>query len=170
MRPLTALLFACMITLPAASFAQEKPKEQDPFQHPYANPVDDPAFPRVLIIGDSISEGYTPRVRRLLEGKANVHRPADNCRMSAYGVEHIGEWVGDSKWDVIHFNFGLWDWYGWQNPQATPESYANNLAAMNQFPSIMRHLLLSLITESSIHPKNRFPSPWYARRSWRLGR
>jgi acyl-CoA thioesterase-1 len=154
MRPLAALLFAALIALPAASVAQEKPKAQDPFQNAYANPVDDPALPRVLIVGDSISEGYTPRVRRLLDGKANVHRPADNCRMSAYGVEHIGEWVGDSKWDVIHFNFGLWDWYGWKNPQATPESYANNLdAIVRSLKKTGARLIFGMTTPPSIGPE-----------------
>lgn len=107
---------------------QENVSSQDPFQHPFANPVDNPEFPRVLLIGDSISIGYTPRVRRLLDGKANVHRPGTNCRWSAFGDEKIKEWVGSTKWDVIHFNFGLWDWYGWsQEVKATPESYADNL-------------------------------------------
>jgi acyl-CoA thioesterase-1 len=32
------------------------------------------------------------------------------------------------KWDLIHFNFGLWDWYGWsQDTKATPESYSKSL-------------------------------------------
>lgn len=108
--------------------AQTKAKQNDPFQHAFANPVDKPGLPRVLIVGDSISIGYTPRVRRMLDGVANVHRPKTNCRWSAYGDEHIEEWVDDSKWDVIHFNFGLWDWYGWrQETKASPESYANSL-------------------------------------------
>jgi hypothetical protein len=100
----------------------------DPFSKPFDNPVDDPTLPRVLIIGDSISIGYTPRVRTLLKGKANVHRPKTNCRWSAFGDENVLQWIGDEKWDLIHFNFGLWDWYGWkQETKATPESYAKSL-------------------------------------------
>ncbi len=103
-------------------------KKQDPFTHPFANPTDDPELPRVLVIGDSISIGYTPLVRKKLQGKANVHRPKTNCRWSAFGAEKIDEWLGDGNWDVIHFNFGLWDWYGWsQEEKATPESYGRNL-------------------------------------------
>ena len=122
--PLLIFLFAfCPIV-----GGQENVARQDPFQHPFANPVDHPELPRVLLIGDSISINYTPRVRRLLDGKANVHRPNTNCRWSAFGNEKIEEWVGPTKWDVIHFNFGLWDWYGWsQQVKATPESYARNL-------------------------------------------
>ncbi|MBI1367320.1 MAG: SGNH/GDSL hydrolase family protein [Planctomycetes bacterium] len=70
---------------------------------------DDPKLPRVLIIGDSISIGYTVPVRALLQGKANVHRPLTNCGPTTNGLKHIDEWLGDGKWDVIHFNWGLHD-------------------------------------------------------------
>ena len=100
----------------------------DPFSKPFDNPVDKPELPRVLILGDSISIGYTPRLRKSLEGKANVHRPTTNCRWSAFGDEKIHEWLGNKKWDLIHFNFGLLDWYWWsQDTKATPESYSKNL-------------------------------------------
>lgn len=26
----------------------------------------------------------------------------------------IDGWLGDTQWDVIHFNWGVWDMYGWQ--------------------------------------------------------
>lgn len=78
----------------------------------------DPAFvevedvaglPRVLIIGDSISIGYTLDVRADLKGKANVHRPAENCGDTGRGLAKLDKWLGNGKWDVIHFNFGLHD-------------------------------------------------------------
>ena len=78
-------------------------------QNPMVNPSDNPDLPNVLILGDSISIGYTPEVRKLLDGVADVFRPATNCMYSGYGVLHVEEWVGDRKWDVIHFNFGIWD-------------------------------------------------------------
>jgi len=71
--------------------------------------VDDPKLPRVLLIGDSISIGYTLPVRKLLTGKANVHRPKTNCGPTSKGVAELDAWLGDSKWDVIHFNWGLHD-------------------------------------------------------------
>ena len=66
-------------------------------------------LPRVLLIGDSISIGYTVPVRELLKGKANVHRPLTNCGPTTRGVAEIEKWLGDGKWDVIHFNWGLHD-------------------------------------------------------------
>lgn len=66
-------------------------------------------LPRVLLIGDSISIGYTLDVRELLKGKANVHRIPMNGGPTTNGLKKIKAWLGDSKWDVIHFNWGLHD-------------------------------------------------------------
>jgi lysophospholipase L1-like esterase len=51
-------------------------------------------------------------VRELLKGKANVHRIPVNGQSSATGVAGTHgpkSWLGKKKWDVIHFNFGIWD-------------------------------------------------------------
>lgn len=74
-----------------------------------------PALPNVLLIGDSISIGYTLDVRRLMKGKANIFRPMNpngtpaNCQNTHHGLQHIHSWLGTTKWSVIHFNWGLWD-------------------------------------------------------------
>ena len=70
---------------------------------------DDPKLPRVLLIGDSISRGYTLPVRHALAGEANVHRAPANCGPTAMAVTKLPVWLGDGKWDVIHFNFGIHD-------------------------------------------------------------
>ncbi|MCU0873628.1 MAG: SGNH/GDSL hydrolase family protein [Pirellulaceae bacterium] len=70
---------------------------------------DDPQLPRVLLIGDSVSRGYTQAVRKALAGKANVHRAPANCGPTASGLKNIDVWLGDGQWDVIHFNFGIHD-------------------------------------------------------------
>lgn len=73
-------------------------------------PIDDTRnLPRVLLIGDSISIGYTLFVRELLTGKANLHRIPENGGPTINGIEKIDQWLGSSKWNVIHFNFGLHD-------------------------------------------------------------
>lgn len=82
---------------------------------------DDPKLPRVLLIGDSVSRGYTQPVRKFLAGKANVHRAPANCGPTAAGVAKLDVWLGEGKWDVIHFNFGIHD-------RATPPAdYAKRL-------------------------------------------
>ena len=70
---------------------------------------DVPGLPRVLLIGDSVSRGYTLAARKALAGKANVHRAPENCGPTANGLKKIDVWLGDGKWDVIHFNFGIHD-------------------------------------------------------------
>lgn len=73
--------------------------------------------PRVLILGDSISIGYTPVVQKLLESEMTVLRPmakngkAENCSDTQAGVTHIDRWlqIDGGKWDIIHFNWGLHD-------------------------------------------------------------
>lgn len=74
-------------------------------------------LPHVLILGDSISIGYTPDVRQMLDGEAVVVRPMrdaerpENCEGTTYGLASVDRWLalGDGSWDVIHFNFGLHD-------------------------------------------------------------
>ncbi len=73
-------------------------------------PIEDvPGLPRVLLIGDSISIGYTLSAREALKGVANVHRIPTNGGPTSKGLENIDSWLGSSKWDVIHFNWGLHD-------------------------------------------------------------
>jgi hypothetical protein len=98
-------MFAATLALTASSSAQDK-KKVDPA---FAPVVDDTKLPRVLLIGDSISIGYTPATRKLLASKANVHRIAENGGPTTSGVKNIKKWLGDGKWDVIHFNWGLHD-------------------------------------------------------------
>lgn len=99
---LRLLLLAAILVLTVASSAL---LADDPF----APIKDDAKLPRVLLIGDSISIGYTLPVRELLKGKANVHRIPENGAFSQNGLEKIRQWLGSEKWDVIHFNFGIWD-------------------------------------------------------------
>ena len=73
--------------------------------------------PRVLILGDSISIGYTPFVQSVLSDEAKVIRPMkdpknpENCAGTQNGVKAVERWlkIGGGDWDVIHFNFGLHD-------------------------------------------------------------
>lgn len=71
--------------------------------------ADDPKLPRVLLIGDSISRGYTLATRKELAGRVNVHRAPENCGPTANALKKLDIWLGDGKWDAIHFNFGIHD-------------------------------------------------------------
>lgn len=102
----------CLLIALAAAGAQQPPTapaaKAEP--QPALLAVEDvPGLPRVLLIGDSISIGYTLPVRALLKGKANVHRIPANGGTTARTLENLGQWLGEKKWDVIHANWGLHD-------------------------------------------------------------
>lgn len=65
--------------------------------------------PRVLIIGDSISYGYLPFVRAALSNRMDIIHAPGNSAATVTGLKRLDTWLGNKKWDVIHFNFGLHD-------------------------------------------------------------
>lgn len=98
---------------------------------PILTPIQDVrGLPRVLLIGDSISMGYTLGVRARLAKIANVHRVLENAGPTSRGIEKIDQWLGTGpKWDVVHVNFGLHDLKredGFTR-QVNPEVYERNL-------------------------------------------
>ncbi len=108
------IAFATIIalTISISAFAADKPgapPAKKPADPAFAKVEDVAGLPRVLLIGDSISIGYTAPVRELLKGKANVHRIPTNGGPTTHGLQNLKSWLGDSKWDVIHFNWGLHD-------------------------------------------------------------
>ena len=66
-------------------------------------------LPRVLLIGDSISIGYTPHVVAILKGRVEVSHHKGNAQHTGTGLKMLDRWIGGKQWDVIHFNWGLWD-------------------------------------------------------------
>jgi len=126
---LLALIFGIMIMISDKQNNIAQAQNEKQINPAFAEVIDDPALPRVLLIGDSISIGYTVPVRELLKGVANVHRIPENAGPTKNGVEHIGDWLGEGKWDVIHFNFGLHDLKIMDdgNHQVEIEAYATNL-------------------------------------------
>ncbi|MCH2614083.1 MAG: hypothetical protein MKZ70_05245, partial [Opitutales bacterium] len=68
---------------------------------------DQEVLPRILLIGDSISIGYTPFVSEVYEGRAEVARNTGTAQHTGTGFEKLDEWLKDGKWDLIHFNWGL---------------------------------------------------------------
>lgn len=72
----------------------------------YELPADQP---RVLLLGDSISLAYYLPARRRLAGRVALRHPERNGGSSADLLASLEEWVGEERWDVIHFNAGLHD-------------------------------------------------------------
>ena len=110
-----------------------KTKAKAKASNPAMSPIEDVAgLPRILLIGDSISIGYTLPVRQELAGKANVHRIPTNGGPTKNGTANLTNWLGTGKWDVIHFNFGLHDLRHMEDGkrQVEPEDYEKNLRAL----------------------------------------
>lgn len=128
----------CLLLVPACwgqSAVPMSPFEQrvDAKLSPSLQSVEDvPSLPRVLLLGDSISMGYTLRVQAALAGRANVHRAPTNCGSTTKGLAEIDRWIGSGRWDVIHFNFGLHDLkFLKAGVQAVPpDRYEANLRAL----------------------------------------
>lgn len=116
-------------------------RDAAPPESPFAPVEDQPGLPRVLLIGDSISEGYTVPVRQLLAGKANVHRIPENGGPSKNGVAKIDQWLGDGKWDAIHFNWGLHDLMFFPDPKDPARHERDQLA---QYEANLRLLVARL--------------------------
>ena len=72
---------------------------------PNANKHD---LPRVLLIGDSVTQGYGPDVEKELAGKAYIARLATSrCVGDPVLYAEIAALLGAETFDVIHFNNGL---------------------------------------------------------------
>jgi len=64
---------------------------------------------RVLVIGDSISIGYTPFIKTALSPDVEVSHSPGNGGSTQRGLDSMQKWLDNRDWDVILFNFGLHD-------------------------------------------------------------
>ncbi len=129
-----------------ASCAIPAPRLEEPF--------------KVLILGDSISIGYTQEVREILGNRATVIRPThadtgkpENCAGTTYGKDQIDRWLGleGGDFDIVHFNFGLHDLKrmhpetgkGSNRPEDPPQ------AALEVYASQLRHITSQLKTSGA---------------------
>lgn len=151
MLPALAASISCLLALPFLLIAGDAPRKPEAGSQAETRKdlawafTPDPALPNVLILGDSISIGYTLEVREQLRAKANVFRPMstdgrkpENCSGTTAGVQRIDQWLAERKWAVIHFNWGLHDLKhvdakgqpsdrAEDTVQATVEQYTSNL-------------------------------------------
>ncbi len=71
----------------------------------------DPTRPCVLLIGDSILNGYGKQVMAALAGKAHVDAWVNPHCQSEHLNKLLTEVLANGPYDVVHFNMGL---HGWQ--------------------------------------------------------
>lgn len=165
-RAINIALIVSFLSLPLGIAADNPPAKSKQRPDPALIAIEDETgLPRVLLIGDSVSIGYTLKVRELLKGKANVHRPLGNCSSTGYALDNLEKWLGEKRWDVIHFNFGLHD--AKQPPEgirhAPPDVYESNLRELLlQMKAKGSHLIWATTTPvpngGNLSPIRRFGS------------
>lgn len=113
-RLLSAFLWLVLTT---AAFAQVKETDarlhaDGPGWRLQKAKVEDPSRPRVLLMGDSILNGYLPAVTKALDGKAYVEAWVTPTSQGDKSLpRQIKEVLAHGPYDIIHFNLGL---HGWQ--------------------------------------------------------
>ena len=67
-------------------------------------------LPTLLVIGDSISKGYLPPLRKILKNRFHIIHIDDNARTTAYTLKHLRAWLRMTpRFDYVLYNNGLHD-------------------------------------------------------------
>lgn len=83
-------------------------QEQFEWIHSWSDNTNNRDLPRVLLIGDSITNGYQEIVREALRGKYYVDYIATSYTLnSGLFFKLIVNYINNNKYDVIHLNQGL---------------------------------------------------------------
>lgn len=89
--------------------------------------TNDDKLPRVLLIGNSITRGYYPKVEKLLKGKAYVARLTTSKSLGDPAlIQEINLIMSYGKFDLVHFNNGL---HGWEY---TEDEYDGSISRHDQ--------------------------------------
>jgi GDSL-like lipase/acylhydrolase family protein len=123
--------------------------------------------PRVLLLGDSIRMSYQPHVARLLDGKAEVVGPADNCQYSLYTLSSLDRWIAElGQPEIVHWNNGIHD--AGHNPARSPvqipiDMYRANLEfILGRLTALTPNVIWA--TSTPVHPQRPFRATEW---SWR---
>jgi hypothetical protein len=142
---MTACVMALLITPLSAQHKAIDFPPTDEIDPALVQVPEDQSLPRVLIMGDSISLGYTWEVRKILAGKANVQHPGVNCWSTGFALEHIRQWIGKKRWDVIYFNFGLHDlkYLNDKSEYVSPDK-GKQVASVRQYQANLKSIVTTL--------------------------
>ena len=82
--------------------------------------ITDTKRPRVLLIGDSILNGYLKNVVTALDGKAYVDAWVNPYCQSESTNKVLADVLANGPYDVVHFNMGL---HGWNEGRIKPGTF-----------------------------------------------
>jgi hypothetical protein len=128
-------MIVCLCVASVFAAKPEAAKETDPRLHADGKgwrlqkaKVEDPKRPRVLMIGDSILNGYLDGVSKALDGKAYIDAWVTPTSQADKQLPRIfAEILAQGPYDVIHFNMGL---HGWQKGRIPDGQYEPLTQAM----------------------------------------
>ncbi len=109
--------------------------------------VTDASLPNVLMIGDSILNGYLAFVQKALEGKANIDAWITPIHQADKGLPKIlTEMLGAKKYAVIHFNLGLHGWQAGRIPEGQFEPLTRQMVETMKKAAPQAKLVWATIT------------------------
>lgn len=112
-RNLVMVVGLMLATLTASAYAEEPKISREAIEWcniwiPEANTSE---LPRILLIGDSITQGYYPKVAEQLKGKASVARLTTSKSVGDPALlAEVALVLQQYRFDVVHFNNGLHGW------------------------------------------------------------
>ena len=130
-------------------------KEQFEWIHSWCDEAANDDLPRVLLVGDSIVDGYQAKVRELLHGVCYVDFIA-----TSYGIDTkmyatlLLAFMTDSKYALIHFNNGL------HGVHITKRTYQSRLEKLLTKVEKRSKILLATSTVYYKAGNKRLNTPW----------
>jgi hypothetical protein len=104
-----ALIFICLFSMVACEKQESKTEEASRGCNEYGPMEALDGRPAALIVGDSISIGYTPTVKGALSGLQVIHNTC-NAKTTRHGVKWIEAWSSHApSWEFCTINHGLHD-------------------------------------------------------------
>ena len=107
--------------------AMSLPRERSEWCQIWWEKANDAKLPRVLLVGDSICNGYHGVVKKQLAKFANVDKLASSKNIADPAlVKEMGYMLGEYAYAVVHFNHGL---HGFRIPKQDYEKYLRDYVA-----------------------------------------
>lgn len=116
-------------------------------------------LPRILLLGDSISEGIWVQTEHMYGTLANIHTAPTNCGGFDKYLERLTTWLGDCAWDLIQFNVGM-HFHPQEDTGLTPymEQFEWVIAKLREHSPDAK-IVFALTTPSPFDSKDTYPDP-----------
>ena len=158
---LTRIALVMFVTAMAGMTAMADPAAKElglqsgggPWQF-YPADESDSSLPNVLLIGDSIMNGYRSHVIAGLKSKANVDCWLTPVHLKSKGLhEDLAKVASFREYDVVHFNIGLHGWTPGRIPQGQYEPLLRKYIEIIKSHSTSSRLIWANTTQITVKGK-----------------